>query len=123
MGPLDSPEEITGASLETLLLQEFSALNDYFGLGYTAYYWRTSNGAEVDFIFYGESGFIAVEVKRATKIDKSRLGGLRSFQKDYPQAKCYLACGASRREYHGGIEVWPFRDFLVNLPKILRGRQ
>lgn len=122
-GPLDSPEEITGAALETLLLQEFSALNDYLGLGYTAYYWRTSNGAEVDFVFYGESGIIAVEVKRTTNIDSSRLGGLKSFQKDYPQAKCYLACGAARREYHGGIEVWPFGDFLVNLPEILQGRK
>ena len=121
VGPLDSPEEITGASLETLLLQEFSALNDYFGLGYTAYYWRTSSGAEVDFVFYGESGFIAIEVKRAANIDGTRLGGLKSFQKDYPQAKCYLACGASRREYHGGIEVWPFKDLLVNLPEILKG--
>ena len=121
VGPLDSPEEIGGAALETLLLQEFTALNDYFGLDYTAYYWRTSNGAEVDFIFYGEKGIIAVEVKRSANIDGARMGGLKLFRKDYPQAKCYLACGTPRREYHGGIEIWPFRDFIVNLPQILQG--
>jgi predicted AAA+ superfamily ATPase len=121
VGPLDSPEEIGGAALETLLLQEFYALNDYLGLGYSAYYWRTSNGAEVDFILYGENGLIAIEIKRTANIDGARMGGLTLFQKDYPQAKCYLACGAARREYHGGIEVWPFKDLIVNLPEILRG--
>lgn len=121
VGPLDSPEEIGGAALETLLLQEFSAINDYLGLGYKAYYWRTSNGAEVDFIFYGENGFIAVEVKRTADIDGARMGGLKLFHQDYPQAKCYLACGAPRREYHGGIEVWPFKDLIVNLSEILQG--
>ncbi|MDO8805867.1 MAG: AAA family ATPase [Elusimicrobiota bacterium] len=123
LGPLDSPEEISGAALETLLLQEFSALNDYFGLGYKAYYWRTSNGTEVDFVFYGENGFIAVEVKRGANIDAARMGGLKLFQKDYPQARCYMACGVARREYHGKIEIWPFKDFVVNLPKILQDRK
>lgn len=121
VGPLDSPEEVGGAALETLLLQEFSALNDYLGLGYSAYYWRTSNGAEVDFVFYGENGFIAVEVKRTANVDGARMVGMKLFQQDYPQAKCYLACGAPRREYHGGIEVWPFKDLIVNLPEILQG--
>lgn len=121
VGLLDSPEEIGGAVLETLLLQEFNALNDYFGLGYSAYYWRTSNGAEVDFVFYGENGLIAIEVKRTANVDGVRMSGLKLFQRDYPQAKCYLACGAPRREYHGGIEVWPFRDLIVNLPEILQG--
>lgn len=121
-GPLDSPEEISGAALETLLLQEFSALNDYFGLGYKAYYWRTSSNTEVDFVFYGENGLIAVEVKRGANIDALRTGGLKLFQKDYPQARCYLACGAARREYHGNIEVWPYRDFIISLPEILQDR-
>lgn len=119
VGPLDSPEEIGGALLETLLLQEFSALNDYFGLGYKAYYWRTSGKTEVDFVFYGENGFIAVEVKRGTGADASRMSGLKLFQKDYPQAKCYFVCGVPRREYRENIEVWPFKDFIVHLPDIL----
>ncbi|MCG2726477.1 MAG: AAA family ATPase [Elusimicrobia bacterium] len=122
-GPLDSPEEMAGAALETLLLEEFSALNDYLGLGYNAYYWRTSNGSEVDFVFYGENGFIAVEVKRGANIDASRIGGLKLFQNDYPQAKCYIVCGATRREYCGKVEIWPFKDFMINLPNILRGKR
>lgn len=118
-GPLDSDEEIGGSALETLLFQEFRALNDYFNLGYSPYYWRTSNGTEIDFVFYGDKGMIAVEVKRSARVDKLNLKSLRLFKKDYPEAKCYLACGIDRREYYKDIEVWPFADFIVSLPKIL----
>src|SRR5439155_409416 len=34
-GPLDVAEEVEGPALETLLLQQLRALNDYRGLGYT----------------------------------------------------------------------------------------
>ncbi len=37
-GPLDAPEEIHGAALETLFLQQVRALNDYHGLGYRLHY-------------------------------------------------------------------------------------
>ena len=59
-GPLDSPEEIDGAALETLIFQEIRAVNDLLRLGYDLYYWRTANGQEVDFVLYGEKGLIAI---------------------------------------------------------------
>jgi len=37
-GPLDVAEEVEGPALETLLLQQLRALNDYRGLGYTLHY-------------------------------------------------------------------------------------
>jgi len=47
-GPLDRPEEIEGAALETLVMQILRALNDYRDFGYTLYYWRTRTGLEVE---------------------------------------------------------------------------
>ena len=44
---------------------------------------------------------------------------LKLFKADYPQAKCFLTCGVDSKEYHHGIEVWPFEEFITNLPKIL----
>lgn len=38
MGPLDSPGEAEGPALETLLIQEIKAINDYYGYGYECYY-------------------------------------------------------------------------------------
>ena len=63
-GPLDSPEEIEGASLETLFLRELRAVNDNHKLGYEIYYWRTSNQIEVDFILYGKKGLLAFEIRK-----------------------------------------------------------
>jgi len=67
-GPLDRPEEIDGAALETLIFQELRAINENYRMGYELYYWRTSNGQEVDFVLYGEQGLIAIEVKRTSTV-------------------------------------------------------
>ena len=80
VGPLDTPEEINDAALETLLLQEITALNDYFGLDLTIYYWKTSLGAEVDFVIYGKNTFIAIEVKRSHRVKNDLMTGLKLFK-------------------------------------------
>ncbi|MFH1684075.1 MAG: AAA family ATPase, partial [Candidatus Margulisiibacteriota bacterium] len=77
MGPLDSPAEAEGAALETLFFQELRAINEYNYLGYNLYYWRTSNGLEVDFVLYGEKGIKVIEIKRTGKVQKQHLSGLR----------------------------------------------
>jgi len=89
MGPLDSPEEAEGPGLETLCFQELSAINDYFDYQYDLYYWRTSNGLEVDFILYGPKGLMAFEVKRSSRLSKKDLNGLKMFHNDFPEAKLY----------------------------------
>ena len=45
--------------------------------------------------------------------------GLRQFARHYPPAKCFLLYGGDRREYQGGIEVWPLAEALRCLPAIL----
>jgi predicted AAA+ superfamily ATPase len=67
-GPLDTPEEIDGAALETLFLQELMALNSLLDLGYSIHYWRTTDNREVDFVLYGEKGILAFEIKRTARI-------------------------------------------------------
>ncbi len=118
-GPLDSPEEIDGAALETLFLQHLRAINDYYQLGYQIYYWRTSNDVEVDFIVYGERGFHAFEIKRKAKYSTSDLSGLKAFAKDYPKANGYLIYGGERAEHNNGIKILPFTQALLELEKIL----
>lgn len=118
-GPLDMPAEIAGAALETLIYQELSALNDYLGLGLSMSYWRTKTGAEVDFVLYGEKQFLAIEVKRTSRLKSVDFAGLNLFLKDYPQARGIIVCGVTRKEYHGAIEVWPVAEFLRKLPGIL----
>ena len=118
-GLLDNPEEIDGAAIETLFLQHLRAINDYFRLGYQISYWRTNDGKEVDFILYGEKGFFAFEVKRTSHIQFSDFRGLKAFQIDYPEAKCYLIYGGSEEEHREGIILLPLISALQNLLKIL----
>ncbi len=117
-GPLERLN-IDGIALETLFFQELRAINDYFDYHYKLYFWRTSNGTEVDFVVYGEKGLHAFEVKSSSKIKDSDYKGLLSFKSDYPEAKCYMIYGGNRLEYYKGINLVPIEQALKGLQKIL----
>jgi len=119
MGPLDFPEEAEGHSVESLLLQELIAINEYFNLGYKVYYWRTSNDVEVDFVLYGPRGIRAFEVKRAGKVNTTMFKGLKAFLKDYPSAKAYYIYGGERRNREGDIDIISINSALKGLPSLL----
>jgi predicted AAA+ superfamily ATPase len=119
MGPLDAPEEVEGIALETLFLQEVIALNSALDFGYKIFYWRTSNGQEVDFVLYGPKGLLSFEIKRAARITSAMLRGLKSFLADYPMAKAYLVCAGNRRMYEDKITIVPILETLKNLKAFL----
>jgi len=120
-GPLDREEEIDGSALETLVLHSLRAVNEYYNLGFKLYYWRTSEGTEVDFVLYGEKGLFAFEVKRSSVITPKMLKGLKKFATDYPMAKLYFIFGGSHPEYYGNITALPLLDALQKLPELLLG--
>ncbi len=122
-GPLDSRDEIDGAALETLFLQQVKAINDYFYLNYEIYYWRTTTNVEVDFILYGEHGFYAFEIKRKKNISKQDLKGLLAFKVDYPEAKLYLLYGGNSSYTENGIVIAPYEATLRSLKLIIQGEE
>ena len=113
-GPLDSPQQIDGAALETLVYQELRAAIAYRSLKLEVFFWRTASGAEVDFIAYGGDGLFAIEVKRSRTIRRADLHGLKQFKSDYPMARCVLLFGGERREYRDGIELLPVTEALAD---------
>lgn len=120
-GPLDSVEEIDGAALETLLLQEVRAHNDSEDLGYELFHWRTRTGQEVDLVLYGRRGLLAFEVKRASRVRPGDLKGLRAFVDDYPPARPFLLYGGEREYLEEGVQILPFDTAIERLPAILAG--
>ena len=118
-GPLDLPEEIDGSALETLVFQELRAINAALGLGYDLYYWRTSNGQEVDFVLYGESGLIALEVKRSSRPRKQDARGLKAFLSDYPAARAYILYRGREKLFVDSITCLPVDEALRSLPALL----
>jgi len=119
MGPLDTPQEADGIALETLFLQEVIALNDALDLGYKIFYWRTSDGREVDFVLYGRKGLLAFEITKSNRVNSTVLRGLKSFLTDYPMAKMYFVYGGTRRKYEGRIHIVPVMEMFKNLRTLL----
>lgn len=118
-GPLDSDAELDGPALETLVLQEIRANNDYLELDYQLYFWRTKNGLEIDFVLYGPNGLIAIEIKRSSHISLKNLRALKEFKKDYPPARCYVFYGGSTVLFKEDITIIPVDRALPMLDKIL----
>ena len=118
-GPLDAPELIDGAALETAVLQELRAWISYNHLDLSIYYWRTSNGQEVDFVLYGAEGLIALEVKRTSRFDRKDLRGLVAFKSDYPTARCILLYGGTETLFVGDVEILPLESLLRNPQRLL----
>lgn len=117
-GPLDSPHEIHGASLEGLVVQHLRAWNAYRQENCHLYYWRTKSGNEVDFVVYGPNTFVAIEVKNTTKLHSKAFTGLKAFVKDYPEAQaCLLYRGKDQLKIND-ILCLPCEDFLRKLQPI-----
>jgi predicted AAA+ superfamily ATPase len=123
LGPLDSAAEIDGPALETLVLQELRAINDYLVFEYQIYYWRTKNKLEVDFILYGPKGLLAIEVKRSAHIQFKQTRALREFKSDYPPACCYVFYGGPVTLYEEDVTIIPIKEALQKLPVLLENSQ
>ncbi|OGL64449.1 ATPase [Candidatus Uhrbacteria bacterium RIFCSPLOWO2_01_FULL_47_24] len=118
-GPLDTPEDIDGAALETLVFQEVRAMNHYNQYGYEIFFWRTAAGQEVDLILYGPKGIVAIEIKRSARITDEMFKGLNAFLQEYPMARAYFLTGGDRDGWEGKIRVMPVEQFLKNIPSFL----
>lgn len=118
-GPLDAIEEIEGIALESLLLQELIAMNDYRSWNYELAFWKTSTGNEVDFVLHGPKGLLGIEMKRTARILPRHLKGLKIFMKDYPEAKGIVLYGGTRHLWEKNIQIIPVTDFLENMEKYI----
>ncbi len=116
---LDTVPELEGAGLETLVLQDMLAINEYDSLGYKFFYWRTTHGTEVDFVLLNEQKLIAIEIKHSRKIHSKDLQGLRSFKEDYPEAQLLALYLGENQQLIDDIEVLPTSSFLKNIKRYL----
>lgn len=114
-GPLDAPQEISGASLEGLVAQQLRAWIAYGRKDRQLYFWRTKSGVEVDFIVYGQDTFLAIEVKSSRRVSAKDVRPLKTFLEDYPQAQACLLYGGRNRLLLDGIQCLPCDEFLPRL--------
>ena len=114
-GPLDRPEEIDGAALEGLVAQHLRAWIAYRPDRHTLHFWRTRAGVEVDFVVYGDTGMVAIEVKNTARVRPEDLRGLAAFRDDYPKSKAFLLYRGREKSIQQGVLCLPAGDFLAAL--------
>ncbi len=79
------------------------------------YHWCSAHGAEVDLVIEEEGELIAVEIKSSRQVRQADLRGLKSFLKDYPQAKPLCISTCERPYLAGNIPILPWKEFFEEL--------
>lgn len=75
--------EPRGAHLENLIANDLLAWSQTLPRRPGIYFWRTSKGADVDFVIETPDRLIPVEVKSSSRVRPGDLRGLSAFQSEY----------------------------------------
>lgn len=109
---IGSPE--FGKSFEHYILMELQAYQAYRNPEMEIRFWRTSGGAEVDFIL-GEMD-VAIEVKASSRVHEGDLKSFRILSEETCVKNRILVCQESHiRKMSDGILVLPWQEFLKRL--------
>lgn len=105
-----------GILLETYLFHELKAHIAYAGTGGELFYWRTTNGAEIDFIWKRAGNVVAIEVKSTSEWKNEYNAGFQSLLSSKVKIKaCYgVYCGDEILQKSFGL-VLPVAEFLKRL--------
>jgi len=115
--PYPPSAEEQGPLLEALLHHEIRAYLAYTERRYPVHFWRSHEGAEVDFLCETAAGFSAVEVRASTHWERRFGRGLHRVREELgpERVSCYGVCFCQRRASWDGVEVVPVAEFLQQL--------
>ena len=68
-----------GNILENFIITEIMKQNSFLKKKRNMYFWRTSNGAEIDLIIEHQDKLIPIEIKSGVKITNNNIRGLKDF--------------------------------------------
>ena len=80
---ISGSDAVTGASLETIVLNDLLAWRDAQTGRAEVLYWRTATGEEVDFVVEAGSALLAIEVKATDRPQLSDARHLVTFRSEY----------------------------------------
>ncbi len=84
-----------GNSWEGMVIEDILRSLNATGVQYSAYYYRTSAGAEVDLILEGKFGLIPIEIKHTQSLNLRHLRPIRGFINEFD---CSFGIVVSRDE-------------------------
>lgn len=100
-----------GQLLENRIAQELILRCNYAGKAWKLSYWRTTQGAEVDFVLETPSEVIPIEVKATTSPHETDIQHIKLFLQTYPKRakRGYLVCRVpEQRRLHEQITAIPW---------------
>lgn len=109
--------EERGPLLKTLILNEIRAFLSYTGRHYRPHYWRSYDDAEVDVLCETAAGFVAIEIKAATRWDRRFNRGLHRVRQhlDPHPTTCFGIYLGQRAALWDEVRILPVLDFLKRL--------
>ena len=114
LGHLPVHPEERGFLLETNLLHELRAYLHYRELDYPVFYWRTHDGAEVDFIIDTPKCIVGIEVKAMERWQSRFHAGLTKLRAERPRAslRAFGVYTGKRVLEEDKVRVMPWGEFL-----------
>lgn len=111
-GALAPKNPLVGKAFEHFIAMEIRAYLSYRRLRFPLSYWRSVSQFEVDFIIGRE---LAVEVKAVSLVHDRMLKGLYALREEKLLRHYVVVSFDQRRRMVDGIEIIPWREFLVEL--------
>jgi len=115
---------LSGALFENLVISELIKRNVHSGKRASAYYWRESNGVEIDCIIEQERGSItAIELKSGKTYNPDYIRNLVLFPSEYKsrEIKKMIIYGGDESSHIRNITISSWTDFIKNAGKIALG--
>ena len=117
-----SPDPLLkGRLFEQFILLEIHRRLSYKGSEASLFFWRTSNGSEVDLLIERHGKIqAAIEIKLTPRVSSTHLSGLRSFRREHTNTPLFLVSTTPNAYTLDGVNVIPWQEFLSReLPSLL----
>ncbi|MFH1782416.1 MAG: ATP-binding protein [Candidatus Omnitrophota bacterium] len=100
-----------GNIFENFVIAELAKQNTFLKKKNNLYFWRTSNGAEVDLIIESGQKIIPIEIKHAVNLSKNALRGILDFMDlDLPKKPSFGIV------FYRGPEIYRITDKILAIP-------
>ncbi|PIS48072.1 MAG: ATPase [Elusimicrobia bacterium CG08_land_8_20_14_0_20_51_18] len=105
-----------GFLFEHFVICEILRFISYGENDYSAHFYRTKSGAEVDLVIETpEKKIFAIEIKSSGSPENHGLNGLKSFSEIFPKAELYCVSTADKGRKIGKINIIPWQDIFAAL--------
>ena len=108
--------EFKGALFENMVINEYIKQNYHHNLYHEFYFWRDSNGHEVDLLVSNETAYDIVEIKATKTILPKLFDGLdllKNIGKETINRKV-LVYGGSESQNRSNYKVWAWNDIRID---------